>query len=85
MGLADRVVPDGAARAAAVELAAALAKFPQRCLRADRMSAYTQWDRTLADALTQETRGGLDVITSGETLAGAQRFARGAGRHGSFD
>ncbi len=28
---------------------------------------------------------GLEVIRSGETRAGAQRFAGGAGRHGSFD
>jgi enoyl-CoA hydratase len=29
-------------------------------------------------------RGGLDVIASGETLAGATRFASGVGRHGAF-
>ena len=34
------------------------------------------------DALINETRRGLDVIRSGETLAGATRFAAGAGRHG---
>jgi enoyl-CoA hydratase len=85
IGLANRVVADGEARRAAVELAASLAKFPQRCLRADRMSSYEQWDRTLAEALTEEMRGGLAVIASGETVAGAQRFASGAGRHGSFD
>ena len=29
-----------------------------------------------------EVRGGLDTLASGEPLAGAQRFAAGAGRHG---
>ena len=36
-------------------------------------------------ALLEETRMGLEVITSGDTAAGAQRFAAGAGRHGRFD
>jgi len=85
IGLATRVVPDGEARKAAVELAASIAKFPQQCLRADRLSSYMQWERSLPDALLEETRGGVEVIKSGETLAGARRFARGAGRHGSFD
>ena len=35
-------------------------------------------------ALTEETRLGLEVIRSGETRAGAERFAAGAGRHGDF-
>ncbi len=85
MGLANRLVPKGGALAAAVALAKELAKFPQRCLRADRLSSYGQWHLDLQDALVAETRGGLDVIRSGETGAGAERFARGAGRHGSFD
>jgi len=85
MGLANRLVAPGTALEAAVELAREIAKFPQLCMRADRLSAYEQWGMTLPDALLAETRGGLDVIRSGETLEGAQRFAGGAGRHGSFD
>ena len=37
------------------------------------------------EALLLETRMGLAVVRSGETLEGARRFAEGAGRHGSFD
>jgi len=85
IGLADRVVATGQARAEAIALAASLAKFPQRCLRSDRLSAYEQWDRTRADALANETRRGLEVIVSGETEGGAARFAGGAGRHGRFE
>ena len=84
MGLADRVVPDGQARAAAEALALEIARFPQRCLRSDRLSAYEQWDRPLPDALLGEFRRGLAVIESGETGEGAARFAAGAGRHGAF-
>src|SRR5947207_1469933 len=82
MGLANRVVEPGEARAAAIALAHELAAFPQRCLRADRTSSLRQWGMGLDDALALETAGGLHVIRSGETQAGAQRFAAGEGRHG---
>src|ERR1700676_3173269 len=84
MGLANRLVPKGQARAHAVALAGEIARFPQTCLRADRLSALRQWDLAEEDAIASEMRGGLEVIASGETLAGATRFASGAGRHGSF-
>lgn len=84
IGLANRLVESGGALAAALELAEELARFPQRCLRADRLSAIRQWSLDLDTALLEETRGGLEVIVSGETLEGATRFAQGAGRHGSF-
>jgi enoyl-CoA hydratase/carnithine racemase len=85
MGLANRLVEPGRARAAAIELAHQLAKFPQRCLRSDRLSAYEQWGMRFEDAMRNEFRHGAEVIRSGETFAGAARFAGGAGRHGSFD
>jgi len=82
MGLANRVVPRGRAREAALELAGQLARFPQRTMRADRMSAYRQWDLPLPEALHQEWLGGRECIADG--LAGAARFAAGEGRHGKF-
>ena len=85
MGLANRLVAPGSALASAIELAAELAAFPQLCLRADRLSSYRQWELSLEEALRLETREALAVIRSGETLAGASRFSRGAGRHGSFE
>jgi enoyl-CoA hydratase len=85
MGLANRVVVDGTARAEAVKIAHQLAAFPQGCLRNDRRSVYAQWDSDFDDALKDEMRGGIDVIASGETVAGASRFASGAGRHGKFE
>lgn len=84
IGLANRVVPTGAALDAAVELAGALATFPQRCLRSDRLSTYEQWDHDLDGAIVGEFRHGMGTIASGETLEGATRFADGAGRHGAF-
>lgn len=82
MGLVNRLAPPGQALAMAVELARQIAAFPQRCLLADRASAYGQWQLPLAEALRAEFRGGLAVIASGETRAGARRFVAGAGRHG---
>jgi enoyl-CoA hydratase len=81
-GLANRVVPPGQTLTAALALADQLAAFPQACLRTDRLSSYGQWGLELTDALAAETRLGLVPIRSGETAAGAARFAAGAGRHG---
>jgi len=85
MGLANRLVEPGTALREAIALANELARFPQRCLRSDRISSYRQWDLSMDDAFREESRLGLEVIRSGETEAGARRFAEGAGRHGSFD
>jgi enoyl-CoA hydratase/carnithine racemase len=83
MGLANRLCATGAALETAVALAQQIAAFPQICMRSDRRSSYEQWGMSLTDALANEIRHGLDVIRSGETLAGAARFAAGEGRHGS--
>ena len=85
MGLANRLVEPGKALEEALVLANQLAAFPQRCMRSDRLSSYQQWTLPLDDALVLETRLGSEVIRSGETLEGATRFAKGAGRHGSFE
>lgn len=85
MGLVNRLVEPGEARGAAVALGQSLAAFPQRCLRNDRLSALQQGSLDLDDALRLETRLGREVLASGEALAGAGRFASGAGRHGSFE
>lgn len=81
IGLADRVVPTGGSRPAAEELAAQLAEFPQGCLRSDRLSVLHQWGRAEAEAIDFEF-GSLSRVT-GESIAGAKRFADGAGRHGA--
>ena len=82
IGLVNRVVAPGESRAAAEELARALATFPQACLRADRASALAQWSLSPAAALAREFEGGLEVLESGESARGAARFVAGAGRGG---
>jgi len=83
IGLVNRLVPEGTALAEAVALAREIAAFPQTCLRNDRRSALAQWGLDEEAALAAESRFGLETIASGETAAGARRFAAGAGRHGA--
>jgi len=80
IGLVNRVVPRGEALAAARRLAHELAAHPQAALRADRMSAYTQYDLAFDAALANELELGQHALV--EAVEGARRFSAGAGRHG---
>ncbi|MFB7993175.1 crotonase/enoyl-CoA hydratase family protein [Streptomyces sp. NPDC056002] len=82
MGLANRLVPPGRARAEAEELAEQIAGFPQACMRGDRASVLDQAGQGEEAAMAGELRYGTAVLE--ESLKGAARFASGAGRHGSF-
>ena len=82
IGLVNRLVPPGESRQAAEQLAAEIARFPQDCLRSDRLSALEADGRTEADAMANELRHGTGSLPG--ALAGAARFAAGAGRHGGF-
>jgi enoyl-CoA hydratase len=84
MGLANRVVPKGTARQAAEALAHELAQLPQVCLHSDRLSAYEQADLPFEQALANEFQLGMRALQA-DAAEGAQRFAGGAGRHGSPD
>ncbi len=83
-GLANRVVPAGRAREEAEALARTIAAFPPRCVRSDRRSAWDGMGLPLAEALAHEFTLGKATHESGESQAGARRFAAGAGRHGQF-
>jgi enoyl-CoA hydratase len=85
MGLANRVVDPGTSLAEAETLAQQISRFPQQCMLSDRRSAYEQWGLSIEAALRNEFRLGMTTINSGETLEGAARFSKGAGRHGVFD
>jgi len=83
MGLANRVVPKGNSKEAARELAHQIAAFPQLCMQGDRMSALEQFDLAFEDAIANEFKHGLASMEK-ESIAGATRFTKGAGRHGKF-
>ena len=84
-GLVNRVVAAGELDAAARALARQIAAFPQTCLRHDRRSAYEQWGLTGDAALRNEFQLGVATLSSGESVAGAQQFGQGAGRHARFE
>jgi enoyl-CoA hydratase len=83
-GLANRVVANGTSREEAEKLALEISKFPQTCMRGDRLSAHEQFGLTIDEALENEFFYGTKTVLSGETVEGALRFAGGAGRHGEF-
>ncbi|MBS0242394.1 MAG: crotonase/enoyl-CoA hydratase family protein [Proteobacteria bacterium] len=82
-GLANRVVEKGEARVAAEALAAEIARFPEMCMRLDRASVYRQWDLPFEHAMRAEFAAGVEAVRA-EGQAGAQRFASGKGRGGTF-
>ncbi|SHM56448.1 crotonase/enoyl-CoA hydratase family protein [Actinacidiphila paucisporea] len=82
IGLADRVVPTGTARAAAEQLAAQIAAFPQTCLRHDRLALLEGQGLPEDAALAVELAHGR--ISLAEAARGAARFAAGEGRHGAY-
>jgi enoyl-CoA hydratase len=82
IGLVNRVVGPGESRAAAEALAHELARFPQTCLREDRLSLLEQEGLDEAAAMAREFEHGLRSLA--EVQAGLERFREGAGRHGEF-
>jgi enoyl-CoA hydratase/carnithine racemase len=82
IGLVDRIVEPDQALAGARAMANHIAAFPQAALRADRRNVFDQWSLDEEVALRKEGAGGAEVMDSGEAQEGAERFARGGGRHG---
>jgi enoyl-CoA hydratase len=83
MGLANRIVPKGAARAEAEKLALQIADFPEVCMREDRASVYEQYHLPLEQALENEFKHGR--ISIQHVADGIRRFNAGEGRHGAFN
>jgi enoyl-CoA hydratase len=82
IGLVNRKVPAGQALSQARALALQLAALPQTCLRSDLASVHAQSGLDFDAAMASEFALGLATLDSGESVAGAARFAAGAGRHG---
>jgi enoyl-CoA hydratase len=82
IGLATRVCADGTSLETAIGLARELTRFPQACMRADRMSALEQWSLDPAQSLVNEWESAETFRSEGVT--GAARFAAGKGRSGDF-
>jgi enoyl-CoA hydratase len=83
IGLCEKLVAHGAAREAAEEMAHGIARFPQACVRADRLSAYRAWGKSTRAGLESEWATSAGIVKA-EGIRGATRFAQGKGRHGDF-
>src|SRR5436305_7126320 len=85
MGLVNEVVPEGHALRRAIELAHAMAAFPQAALRNDRQAVYERLGLPLSEGLKVAARLGADTLASGEAATGARSFEMGRGRGGTFE
>ncbi|XP_015903212.1 2,3-dehydroadipyl-CoA hydratase [Parasteatoda tepidariorum] len=85
LGLATKITACGTAIGNALNLANSLCKFPQECLRADRLSAYNSAynSDSLKEALASEYQNSKHVLEL-ESVKGAEKFVQGVGRHGTF-
>jgi enoyl-CoA hydratase len=83
IGLVNRIVAPGQSLGAAQELAAELARFPQTCLREDRLSLLEQDGLGETAAIANELVHGRRSLA--EVQAGLERFRSGSGRHGAFE
>jgi enoyl-CoA hydratase len=81
MGLVNEIVPEGRHLDRALEMAEALARFPQDTMLADRSAAIEGFDLPLPDALELEARSGQATLET--AWRGAARFAGGEGRGGA--
>jgi enoyl-CoA hydratase len=81
IGLVNRVVPEGQARAAAEALAAQLAALPQATLRSDRQAAIECLELPFGAAMEREFALGMSSLHAAG-LTGAAAFAGGAFRKG---
>lgn len=82
IGLVTEVTAPGAHLERALELAEALAAFPQETMLADRRAAIEGLGMPLADGLALEHRLGRETLAV--AVRGAASFAAGAGRHGAL-
>ena len=81
MGLVTEVVPAGHHLERALEIAEALARFPQDTLVADRRAALAGIGLPLEKGLDLEARNGMATLET--AWRGAARFAAGEGRGGA--
>src|SRR3954447_25882005 len=80
MGLLNEVVPAGVHLERALEIAEALARFPQDTMLADRRAAIEGIGRPLEEGLALEAQSGGPTLAT--AVRGAARFAGGEGRGG---
>jgi enoyl-CoA hydratase len=81
MGLVNETVPPGRHVERALEIAEALARFPQETMLADRLAAIEGIGMPFEEGLAREARSGRETLEV--AWRGAARFAGGEGRGGA--
>jgi enoyl-CoA hydratase len=81
IGLVTEVVDHGKHLERALEIAQALARFPQQTMLADRRAAIAGLGMPLDEGLALEAQAGPQVFA--DAVTGAARFAAGEGRGGA--
>jgi enoyl-CoA hydratase len=76
IGLANEVVPRGAALTRARELAASICLLPQGAMRTDKQAALMGWGRPLEEGLRIEAEVGADAISGHDIVEGASAFVQ---------
>ncbi len=84
IGMCEKVVAPGTARAAAEAMAREIARFPQAAVRADRRTVHETHGLPLREAMRREWHNGVEADGQ-EGAEGAGRFSSGLGRGGDFD
>ncbi len=74
MGLANEVVPKGAALARATEIADRLCALPQGAMRTDKQAALMGWGRPLEEGLRIEAELGQWPLRGSDIVEGARAF-----------
>ena len=83
IGLCEKVVPAGTARASAEAMAAEIARYPQEAVLADRRSIIETRGMSIREGMKVEWANGSQAQLK-EGAAGAARLSDGVGRHGDF-
>jgi enoyl-CoA hydratase len=84
IGLCEKVVAHGMARQAAEAMAQEISRFPQECMRSDRLAVYRGYGKPVRQGLESEWETSAGIVKA-EGIRGASRFAAGKGRHGDFE
>ena len=83
IGLLNRLVPKGEAFDVANKFAKEIAGFPALTMRADRLSAWSSFDKDEVRSLIFEAQRAEEAKIN-EAELGAKKFVRGIGKHGDF-
>jgi enoyl-CoA hydratase len=77
MGLVQEVVPEGQALPRALELAGAISKYPQLCLKNDRRATYDGLSLPLSQGIRLEAKIHQSTLEGPELVEGLRRYTAG--------